>query len=125
MIARTTLAKWPDRVVRLTVDLCPRRRQYPHGDIGRAFGGEVLMFHSRFFRAPSLCVAITSLIFRKDPSKPVECQGNEQDGEQRFHLCVNVPHPLLIRMHKWLSRAKFSRGKPLPFHKSELKKHRC
>jgi hypothetical protein len=81
-------------------------------------------FHPRFFRVPSLCGAIPSLIFRKDPSKAVECQGNEQDGEQRFHLCVNVPHPLLIQMQKWRSRTKFSRGKPLPFYKSELKIHR-
>jgi hypothetical protein len=127
-------------MVRLACDLCPRRGQYRKETLIARFGGDVLMpdvrhliaerprrdgparFH--FFRVTSLCVAITSLIFRKDPCKAVECQGNEQHGEQRFHLCVNVPHPLLIRMHKWLSRTKFSRGKPLTFHKSELKKRR-
>jgi hypothetical protein len=39
-------------------------------------------------------------------------------------ICVSMSHPLLIQMQKWRSRTKFSRGKPLPFYKCELKIHR-
>jgi hypothetical protein len=39
-------------------------------------------------------------------------------------ICVSMSHPLLIQIQKWRSRAKFSRGKPLPFYKCELKIHR-
>jgi hypothetical protein len=44
MISRTpTLAEWPDRVVRLACDLCPRRGQYRKETLIARFGGDVLM----------------------------------------------------------------------------------
>jgi hypothetical protein len=44
MISPTpTLAEWPDRMVRLTCDLCPRRGQYRKDTLIARFGGDVLM----------------------------------------------------------------------------------
>jgi hypothetical protein len=44
MISRTpTLAEWPDRMVRLACDLCPRRGQYRKETLIARFGGDVLM----------------------------------------------------------------------------------
>jgi hypothetical protein len=44
MIFRTpTLSEWPDRMVRLACDLCPRRGQYRKGTFIARFGGDVLM----------------------------------------------------------------------------------
>jgi hypothetical protein len=44
MISRTpTLAEWPDRMVRLACDLCPRRGQNRKDTLVARFGGDVLM----------------------------------------------------------------------------------